>query len=131
MFNRSMLPSYYGILYLACKSSRTFTRQIAGHQNIHWAFKNITPYPLQYPQAVDELLKIMALMIKVSPDAGDDERRLVRKFKRDTIALYLQNLDARSHWQTLIAYVEAPSFSMIIKWYHCQIIKNICMYYNK
>ena len=50
MFNRVMLPSYYGLLYLACKASRTFTRQLAAHQNLQWAFKNITPYPHHYPQ---------------------------------------------------------------------------------
>lgn len=47
-FNRTMLPAYYGLLRLCCQQSRTFTRQLATHQNINWAFKNITPYPTQY-----------------------------------------------------------------------------------
>jgi len=48
MFNRVMLPAYYGLLRLCCQQSRTFTRQLAAHQNIQWAFKNITPHPTQY-----------------------------------------------------------------------------------
>ena len=48
LFNRSMLPAYYGILRMCCQASRSFTRQLAMHQNIQWAFKNITPYPGQY-----------------------------------------------------------------------------------
>ena len=48
LFNRCMLPSYYGLLRLCCVHSRHFTRQLAQHQNIQWAFKNITPYPSQY-----------------------------------------------------------------------------------
>jgi len=48
LFNRGMLPAYYGLLRLCCLQSRTFTRQLANHQNLHWAFKNITPHPTQY-----------------------------------------------------------------------------------
>lgn len=48
MFNRAMLPAYYGILRLCCQQSRQFTRHLANHQNLNWAFKNITPYPNQY-----------------------------------------------------------------------------------
>ena len=49
-FNRVMLPSYYGILHLCCKASRSFTRNLAGHQNMNWAFKNIATYFGQYQQ---------------------------------------------------------------------------------
>ena len=49
MFNRMTLPAYYGLLRMCCQQSRAFTRQLAQHQNILWAFKNITPYPGQYP----------------------------------------------------------------------------------
>lgn len=49
MFNRITLPAYYGLLRMCCQQSRQFTRQLAQHQNILWAFKNITPYPGQYP----------------------------------------------------------------------------------
>ena len=48
LFNRSTLPAYYGLLRLCCTQSRAFTRQLASHQNLQWAFKNITPYPAQY-----------------------------------------------------------------------------------
>ena len=49
MFNRCMLPSYYGLLRLACHHApRTFARQLSRHQNVLWAFKNIAPYPSQY-----------------------------------------------------------------------------------
>ena len=48
LFNRCMLPAYYGILRMCCQQSRSFTRQLSMHQNIQWAFKNITPYPAQY-----------------------------------------------------------------------------------
>ena len=48
LFNRSMLPAYYGILRMCCQESRSFTRQLAHHQNTQWAFQYITPYPAQY-----------------------------------------------------------------------------------
>lgn len=48
VFNRTMLPAYYGLLRICCQHSRTFSRQLAGHQNISWAFKNISPHPTQY-----------------------------------------------------------------------------------
>ena len=48
LFNRLMLPAYYGLLRLCCQQSHAFTRQLAAHQNIQWAFKNITPHPTQY-----------------------------------------------------------------------------------
>lgn len=49
LFNRGMLPAYYGILRLCCEQSPAFTRQLASHQNIQWAFKNLTPHASQYP----------------------------------------------------------------------------------
>lgn len=49
LFNRSMLPAYYGILRMCCEQSPAFTRQLASHQNIQWAFKNLTPHASQYP----------------------------------------------------------------------------------
>lgn len=48
LFNRQMLPAYYGLLRLTCQASRSFTRDMAMHQNIQWAFKNITLYMAQY-----------------------------------------------------------------------------------
>ncbi|MGH0141434.1 UNVERIFIED_CONTAM: hypothetical protein FKN15_009228 [Acipenser sinensis] len=44
LFNRGMLPAYYGILRMCCEQSPAFTRQLASHQNIQWAFKNLTPH---------------------------------------------------------------------------------------
>ena len=49
LFNRMTLPAYYGLLRMCCQQSRAFTRQLGQHQNILWAFKNISPYPAQYP----------------------------------------------------------------------------------
>ncbi|XP_074662968.1 ubiquitin carboxyl-terminal hydrolase 34-like [Tubulanus polymorphus] len=102
IFNRCMLPAYYGILRMCCQQSRSFTRQLAHHQNIQWAFKNITPYPAQYTAAVEELFKMMKLMVLRYPDTSDEELKSINHFKRNTLLLYLQNLDARSNWQTLI-----------------------------
>jgi ubiquitin carboxyl-terminal hydrolase 34 len=65
-FNRIMLPTYYGLLKMCCMNSRNFTRQLAQHQNIQWAFKNITPYYTQYTMACDELFKLMTLFVKPS-----------------------------------------------------------------
>ncbi|KAL1414805.1 hypothetical protein MTO96_007264 [Rhipicephalus appendiculatus] len=48
VFNRCMLPAYYGLLRLCCQQSRAFARQLAAHQNVQWAFKNITPYTTLY-----------------------------------------------------------------------------------
>lgn len=50
MYNRAMLPAYYGLLRMMCQQSRVFTRNLSLHQNLQWAFKNITPHPTQYPQ---------------------------------------------------------------------------------
>jgi len=49
VFNRGMLPSYYAILRMCCQSSRHFAMSLARHQNITWAFKNISAYQTQYP----------------------------------------------------------------------------------
>ncbi|KAI0239771.1 Ubiquitin carboxyl-terminal hydrolase 34 [Lamellibrachia satsuma] len=102
LFNRAMLPAYYGILRMCCQQSRPFTRQLAQHQNMQWAFKNITPYPAQYTAAVDELFKMMRLMIARYPDMSNEEWKAIAHFKRSNIQLYLQNLDSRTSWQTLI-----------------------------
>ncbi|XP_064603807.1 ubiquitin carboxyl-terminal hydrolase 34-like isoform X2 [Liolophura sinensis] len=102
LFNRCMLPAYYGLLRMCCQQSRPFTRQLAQHQNIQWAFKNISPYPAQYTAAVDELFKMMKLMSARYPDSGEEELRAINTFRRNTIVMYLQNLDARSNWQTLV-----------------------------
>ncbi|KAG2467434.1 UBP34 hydrolase, partial [Polypterus senegalus] len=55
LFNRGMLPAYYGILRMCCEQSPNFTRQLASHQNIQWAFKNLTPHASQYPGSFNTL----------------------------------------------------------------------------
>ncbi|XP_064621669.1 ubiquitin carboxyl-terminal hydrolase 34-like isoform X2 [Lineus longissimus] len=102
LFNRCMLPAYYGILRMCCQHSRPFTRQLAHHQNIQWAFKNITPYPAQYTVAVEELFKMMRFMATKYTDSTEEDIKSVNQFKRTTLQLYLQNLEARSNWQTMI-----------------------------
>ncbi len=82
-FNRVMLPTYYGLLKMCCVQSKIFTRQLAQHQNIQWAFKNITPYYTQYTEACEELFKLMALFVKpfnppvasVSPSKPEDKQQ--------------------------------------------------------
>ncbi|KAI1295519.1 Ubiquitin carboxyl-terminal hydrolase 34 [Halotydeus destructor] len=103
MFNRLMLPSYYGILRLCCVQSKTFTRQLAMHQNIQWAFKNITPYVNHYQTVVAELFKLMKLFIAVHPDTTEAEMREIRQFKKTSLQMYLTSIDPRSAWSTLIS----------------------------
>lgn len=98
-----MLPAYYGLLRLCCEQSRVLTRQLAGHQNLQWAFKNITPYPTQYPLAVDELFKLMQLFVAKHPDSTTTELEQVSIFRRHTLSAYLSSLDARVSWNTLIS----------------------------
>ncbi|KAM7288964.1 ubiquitin carboxyl-terminal hydrolase 34 [Ixodes scapularis] len=102
VFNRCMLPAYYGLLRLCCQQSRPFARQLAAHQNVQWAFKNITPYTTLYTAAVGELLKLMELFVALPRGASDQEQREVSLFKRTTLALYL-GLDPRVCWATLVA----------------------------
>lgn len=103
LFNRVMLPAYYGLLRLCCQQSRTFTRQLAAHQNIQWAFKNITPHPTQYSTAVDELFKLMQLLVARHSDQTEQEEAEIASFRRGTLSSYLQGLDGRSCWATLIS----------------------------
>ncbi|XP_071450552.1 ubiquitin carboxyl-terminal hydrolase 34 [Hetaerina americana] len=101
-FNRAMLPAYYGLLRTVCEQSRGFCRHLAAHQNIHWAFKNITPYPTQYSTAVEELFKLMQLFVLKRPDSTEQELREIATFRRQTLQLYLEILDGRSCWATLV-----------------------------
>lgn len=103
MYNRAMLPAYYGLLRMMCQQSRAFTRQLAPHQNLQWAFKNITPHPTQYPMAVEELFKIMQLMVMKSAEATEAELREIGTFRKTTLMTYLQSLDGRTSWGTLIS----------------------------
>lgn len=98
-----MLPAYYGLLRLCCQQSRTLTRQLAAHQNLQWAFKNITPHPTQYALAVEELFNLMNLFAARHPDDTEAEQREISTFRRTTLTAYLTGLDARVSWGTLIA----------------------------
>ena len=106
IYNRSMLPSYYGILRLCCQNSRAFTRQLAGHQNIIWAFKNITPHCNHYSQACNELFKLMKLFIEVDDDTTEQELRQISDFKRNTLHMYLTQLDTRSNWSAIVSGIQ-------------------------
>ncbi|XP_062912032.1 ubiquitin carboxyl-terminal hydrolase 34 isoform X4 [Mobula hypostoma] len=103
LFNRGMLPAYYGILRLCCEQSPAFTRQLASHQNIQWAFKNLTPHASQYPGAVEELFNLMQLFVAQRPDMREEELEDIKQFKKTTISCYLRCLDGRSCWTTLIS----------------------------
>lgn len=67
MFNRIMLPAYYGLLRLCCQQSHTFTRHLASHQNLQWAFKNITPHPTQYSVVSSKFIRIIPRNFYKSP----------------------------------------------------------------
>ncbi|XP_055079983.1 ubiquitin carboxyl-terminal hydrolase 34 isoform X2 [Periophthalmus magnuspinnatus] len=103
LFNRGMLPAYYGILRLCCEASPAFTRALASHQNIQWAFKNLTPHASQYPGAVEELFSLMQLFVAQRPDMREEELEDIKQFKKTTISCYLRCLDGRSCWTTLIS----------------------------
>ncbi|XP_070576482.1 ubiquitin carboxyl-terminal hydrolase 34-like isoform X2 [Ptychodera flava] len=103
MFNRVMLPAYYGLLRLCCQQSPTFTRQLAGHQNLQWAFKNLTPYASQYPTAVDELFRLMKLFVTKRAGMSEQEIQEISNFKRATLLCYLECLERNSCWTTLIS----------------------------
>ncbi|KAJ4921880.1 hypothetical protein JOQ06_022023, partial [Pogonophryne albipinna] len=103
LFNRGMLPAYYGILRMCCEQSPAFTRQLASHQNIQWAFKNLTPHASQYPGAVEELFNLMQLFVAQRADMREEELEDVKQFKKTTISCYLRCLDGRSCWTTLIS----------------------------
>jgi len=47
----------------------------------------------------------MQLMVATYPETTEEELKSICQFRRSTILLYLQILDARNHWQTLVTYV--------------------------
>ena len=102
-FNRSMLPTYYGLLRQCCATDKKFCRTLANHQNIQWAFKNIAPFSTQYPGAVDELMKLTQLFVSQSEESSEEEVAEIRQFRTTTLQLYLSILDGRSSWATLIS----------------------------
>nr|XP_027200113.1 ubiquitin carboxyl-terminal hydrolase 34-like [Dermatophagoides pteronyssinus] len=103
MFNKNMLPYYYGLLRVCCEYSRSFTRYLALQQNIQWAFKNITPYSNHYSLAINELFKLIRLFTTVYSDSNEQEINEAINFKQMTLKLYLHTLDPDVHWNTIIA----------------------------
>lgn len=107
-FNRNVLPAYYGLLRLCCEHSPSFTRQLANHSNMKWAFENLTTRMNQYPQAVEELLTLMRLFAGVAScdatkEKTKEEEAVEATFRRDTIVLYQNCLDGGASWTTLIS----------------------------
>ena len=105
-YNRTMLPTYYGLLRLCCAHSRTFCRTLASHQNIQWAFKNIAPFSTQYPGAMDELMKLTQLFVNQPEEATEEEAAEIKQFRTNTLQLYLSILDGRTSWGTLISVLK-------------------------
>ncbi|XP_028171395.1 ubiquitin carboxyl-terminal hydrolase puf [Ostrinia furnacalis] len=108
-YNRSMLPPYYALLRLCCRRSAAFARSLAQHQNIHWAFRNIAPHAHLYPGAAEELLRLARILAArgaagggaASAESGDG--REAAAFRRSTLSAYLQGLNGRTCWTTLIS----------------------------
>uniref|UniRef100_A0A8D8RQZ4 ubiquitinyl hydrolase 1 n=1 Tax=Cacopsylla melanoneura TaxID=428564 RepID=A0A8D8RQZ4_9HEMI len=107
MYNRAMLPAYYGLLRLCCQQSVEFRRHLASHQNIHWAFKNIAPHPSQYPAAVEELFQLMHFFAVKERNMSEKELRDVTEFKQNTLLPFFKHLsDGRQGWLSLISAVK-------------------------
>ncbi|KOB74143.1 Ubiquitin carboxyl-terminal hydrolase, partial [Operophtera brumata] len=130
-YNRAMLPPYYAILRLCCRRSGAFAKTLAQHQNIHWAFRNIAPHAHLYPAAADELLRLARILAArgashnnntnnspatiTTPTATvsfcninsnsteTSETREAAAFRRSTLSAYLQGLNGRTCWTTLIS----------------------------
>ncbi|XP_012941309.1 ubiquitin carboxyl-terminal hydrolase 34 [Aplysia californica] len=111
-FNRGLLPAYYGLLRMACEYSTAFMRQLAGHQNLQWAFKNVLPYPHQYLEATEELMCMMKMMADRKPEHCAEEAAAVENFRKTILTVCTTGLDPRVMWQTLCSIykvlVETP-----------------------
>ncbi|XP_061722090.1 ubiquitin carboxyl-terminal hydrolase puf [Cydia pomonella] len=112
-YNRAMLPPYYALLRLCCRRSGAFARSLAQHQNIHWAFRNIAPHAHLYPGAAEELLRLARILAargsgssgnsNSSSSSGEADGREAAAFRRSTLSAYLQGLNGRTCWTTLIS----------------------------
>ncbi|XP_069360601.1 ubiquitin carboxyl-terminal hydrolase puf isoform X3 [Maniola hyperantus] len=107
-YNRAMLPPYYALLRLCCRRSAAFARSLAQHQNIHWAFRNIAPHAHLYPGAADELLRLARILAArggagASSGTEGTDAREAAAFRRSTLSAYLQGLNGRTCWTTLIS----------------------------
>ncbi|XP_071963584.1 ubiquitin carboxyl-terminal hydrolase 34-like isoform X2 [Antedon mediterranea] len=103
MFNRVMLPAYYGLLTLCCQQSKSFTRQLACQQNLQWAFEHLTPHANQYPTVVEELFKLMELFVEIEAETTEQELQQIKDFKKQTLHMYLKCLEKSSCWTTIIS----------------------------
>ncbi|CAB3983712.1 Ubiquitin carboxyl-terminal hydrolase 34 [Paramuricea clavata] len=102
-FNRSVLPVYYGLLRLACEHSAQFTRELAKHANMTWAFEYLTSRINQYPKAVDELFNLMNLFSGNGQNlTKSSEVSAAAAFRTRTIKMYMTSLDCGTYWTTLI-----------------------------
>ncbi|XP_060805071.1 ubiquitin carboxyl-terminal hydrolase puf isoform X2 [Amyelois transitella] len=110
-YNRAMLPPYYALLRLCCRRSSAFARALAQHQNIHWAFRNIAPHAHLYQAAADELLRLARVLAarggggggSSGSSADSTDAREAAAFRRSTLSAYLQGLNGRTCWTTLIS----------------------------
>ncbi|CAK1552279.1 unnamed protein product [Leptosia nina] len=116
-YNRAMLPPYYALLRLCCRRSASFARTLAQHQNVHWAFRNIAPHSHLYPAAADELLRLARILAarggaasssssssnSNATNGSEIDEREAAAFRRSTLAAYLQGLNGRTSWTTLIS----------------------------
>ncbi|XP_050671951.1 ubiquitin carboxyl-terminal hydrolase puf [Leptidea sinapis] len=118
-YNRAMLPAYYALLRLCARRSGSFARSLAQHQNLHWAFRNIAPHAHLYPSAADELLRLARILASRSGgsnngsssssnsstnnNSNEIEEREAAAFRRSTLTAYLQGLNGRTSWSTLIS----------------------------
>lgn len=65
-------------------------------------------------QAVDELFKLMQLLVARHPDQTEQEEAEIASFRRGTLSSYLQGLDGRSCWATLISAFRYAKILMAI-----------------
>lgn len=63
---------------------------------------------------MDELFKLMQLLVARHPDQTEQEEAEITSFRRGTLSSYLQGLDGRSCWATLISAFRYVKISMTI-----------------
>lgn len=102
-FNKTFLPFYFATMRMFCEASPAFLRFLGKHTNMHWAFKNISPYYHHYPSAVNEMLRLLQLFV-VPPhfDCNEDDYEAILKLKRSILKIYLGSVDPKVSWHSLI-----------------------------
>lgn len=63
---------------------------------------------------MDELFKLMQLLVARHPDQTEQEEAEIASFRRGTLSSYLQGLDGRSCWATLISAFRYAKISVTI-----------------